>query len=319
MRLSGNGRYDLGVFGNPPGSDGVVPRAGLASGFTAGGFIQNSSQRAGAAALVVVLHAAVIALVLLSRAKAPVAQTPGLAAFDIAIGQERAQIPHPGRPHHTVASTPPNPIQFPVIDLTSLALVQPSLTEPTALDIQPASFSAGAGCDLTEAVQDALRRNVELKSRLPDIPEDRRSIANAIVLWNAGWMDPGAAPAQSAFAAIRQTIAQTVQASSADCRRQLQFGPRLLYLPTTTGKSGDNPGRTIVLALGSGRWTWQQLIGSGQPLSPGAAQTLVAPPPLAQLATAQPAAPKPDPSPAMNAMLASLIRKPTPAGLPYYP
>jgi hypothetical protein len=262
--------------------------------------------------MVIVLHGVVIALALFSRAEAPLEQSPGLAAFDIATGQPRARVSHPSRPHRAVARSPSNPIQLPVIDLTSVEMVQSSLTEPLALDIQQASFATGASCDLTQVVQDALRRNAALKSLLPDIPDDRRSIANAIVVWNAGWMDPGAQPAQLAFAAIRQTITQTVQASSADCRSQLQAGPRLIYLP------GDS-GKTTVLALGSGQWTWQQLIDGGQPLSAGAAEALVVPPPLAQLATLQQAAPKPDRLPAMNAMLASLVHQRTPAGLPYYP
>jgi hypothetical protein len=62
LSISGDGRADAQLFGHTPTRQAFLPSA-----VPALGFIQSRSERAGAAALVAILHAAVIAVALLSR------------------------------------------------------------------------------------------------------------------------------------------------------------------------------------------------------------------------------------------------------------
>ena len=126
--------------------------------------------------------------------------------------------------------------------------------------VTPASTSAGpigGACDLTGPVQSALQANPDVRARLPMIPGDQRSVANAIMVWNAGWLHSDDAAAKNAYAAIRDAVAGAVMAAPDECRSQIQSGPRLLFLSGAI-LPGDR-GRTTVLALGSGQWTWQQV------------------------------------------------------------
>lgn len=299
------------MFGNPSTID--------ACAASAGDFIERRSERAAAAVLVVLLHAAVISLILVSRARLPIEPTSSLAAFNVGTGDDRPRTIHPVRAHRAKAVAPPTPTptHLPLVDLANSEPVQPSLATPPTADIELAGVAAGAGCDLTPSVQDALRGSGDISRYLPNIPVDRRSIANAIVVWNAGWTNPDAAPGQSAYATIRQTITQTVLAASAKCRSQVQAGPRLIYLP------GD-AGRTAVLVLGSGNWTWQQVADGTLPppatLDPAqlAAMRSASMPAYAQAPARADIAAAGETSD-LQALLASLVRGRSSAALPYNP
>jgi hypothetical protein len=278
---------------------------------------QSRSERFSAAAMVVLLHAATIALVMLSRSTASMADKPGLVAFDITSGSEPK--PQPASPHHprsdNVVPVPPAPLTPPppLINVADADLA-PSVPEAALFAVSapremPASLAGS--CDLTQPVQDALRHSEQIGRQLPTIPANDRSVANAIVLWNAGWITTTSAPTQVALATIRQTITQAIAAASPECRNQLQAGPRLLYLPV-------NMGETLVLALGSGRWTWQQLVDGNQPL-PANIEPPAAVPLFAKSAAAPAAAVVPGQPTDPGELLASLVRQRSPAGLPYNP
>lgn len=311
ISISGRGCRDHGLFGLS-----AWAQASAATVERGWGASRSPSQRAGAAVLVLILHALVIALVLISRAEASIEMKPALATFDIASRGGREPTAHRSHPHHEAADTPSISVQLPVPVLNPITVIQPFTGEIPVADIQPAVIAVGGSCDLTQPVQDALRQSADLRRHLPDIPADRRSIANAIAVWNVNWAKPGAAPAQAAFATIRQTIIQTVLAASADCRSQLQAGPRLIYLPGDFGK-------TTVLALGSGRWTWQQVVDGIQVLpaeTAGAGSAPVLPGRLATVsARAAPAAAQPSQTPDLDTLLASLVRQRSPSGQPFYP
>jgi hypothetical protein len=267
------------------------------------------SERVWAAAMVVLVHGVAVTLLLLTPSTVSAVARPRLVAFDVAIGAAAKPRPQPARAHHSRVAA-----RF---LLTAAQVAQADVVPdvPDSVSIaETTPMALGGGCDLTQPVQDALRHSEDVRRQLPAIPADQRSVANVIVIWNAGWIDPESVLAQPAYATIRQTISQLVAASSADCRNQLQTGPRLIYLPGSAGK-------TTVLALGSGPWNWQQLIDGAAPLPastlPQARTALVFPsPPPTGLAKMKQA---PDPSPALNALLASLIRKQSPETRPNYP
>jgi hypothetical protein len=277
-----------------------------------GGWRSSPQERVRAVVLVVLLHAVAIATVWLAPSTVAINPAPGIAALAVEFGGAPRPKQHSARRHHPRQSlhVQPTPALLPQGAPGDVAADVPDALPLAPASLQEVSLPQGAGCDLTQPVQDALRNNAAVRRLLPSIPAGQRSVANAIVVWNAHWIDPEsidpeAAAAQAAYAAIRKAISQQVASTSADCRNQVQTGPRLIYLPGSAGS-------TTVLALGSGTWSWQQLIDGGQPLPASAliaapAAPLFAPPNA--LAVKPPAA---DPSPALNALLASLIRQQPP-------
>lgn len=259
-----------------------------------------------------IVHAAAIALVLLARSTALASAKTGVVAFNLAATANPA--PRPIHPHRLRPAkvAPKAPATLLAAKPVDVAVIDVALSLPDALPLvddvgQEMSMAAG-GCDLTQPVQDALRHNEQVERQLPTIPATDRSVANAIVLWNAGWVSTSSVPAGAALTTIRQTIVQTIAASSTECRSQLQAGPRLIYLPVDAGK-------TLVLALGSGRWTWQQLVDGTTLLPRDTAPAVTAPlfvkPAVAQLANTPSGQPS-DPV----ALLASLMRTRSSTGLP---
>jgi hypothetical protein len=118
-------------------------------------------------------------------------------------------------------------------------------------------------------VQAALQSSDAVRTTVPLIPPDKRSVANAIMVWKVGWLAEDRQLDATAVAVIREVVAETIAAATTECRLQPQAGPRLLLLSGT--------GDTVVLAVGSGRWRWQDLLDTaGSVLS--ADDTLDAPP-----------------------------------------
>ncbi|MGB7409025.1 MAG: hypothetical protein WA908_11010, partial [Pontixanthobacter sp.] len=120
---------------------------------------------------------------------------------------------------------------------------------PAATIEQEAVAASGGGCDLTGTVEDVLQADAEIERVLPSIRRDRRSVANALALWKGEWVEPDRRLPPEALAAIKTGVERAVAAAPGACRRQILRGPRLLYLP--------GEGKTTVLAMGSGEWTWQ--------------------------------------------------------------
>lgn len=175
----------------------------------------------------------------------------------------------------------------PVVGPVEVADILKLAGNPAAITPGSAPAVIGDACDLTGPVQSALQANPDVRLRLPMIPADQRSVANAIMVWNAGWLHTDDAIAKNAYAAIRDTVAGAVMAASDECRSQIQRGPRLVLVPGDALPGDALPGdrgETTVLALGSGQWTWQQVADTAvtPPAHPmaGAARFSAANPPI---------------------------------------
>jgi hypothetical protein len=204
------------------------------------------------AALTVGIHGFLLLLIVSARSEAQQSPTEALATFDVSD-------PGPPAPEPTTEPQPrevePTPPQLIVIPPPALEI--PTLSPMVVSLLERADTQAAGGCDLTYPVQVALQTSPEVQRELPRIPEQRRSVANAVAIWNQTWFEPDEQLSQSVVLAIRGTVAATVAAASDACRLQLQGGPRLIYLPGIPD--------TTVLALGSGEWTWQQVADSASP------------------------------------------------------
>jgi hypothetical protein len=178
---------------------------------------------------------------------------PSLSVFDISATSTNPEPPKAPQPK-PVKPTRPWPVIVPPPEIT----LPPANTLVVALLDQTEGAANGGACDLTAPVQAALQSNEAVRASLPLIPPDKRSVANAIMLWKAAWLADDQQLDNNAVAVIRDVIADTIAAATPECRLQPQAGPRLLLLP--------GMGDTVVLAVGSGQWRWQDLLDSAQPL-----------------------------------------------------
>lgn len=205
-------------------------------------------------AAIVVAHAAAFALIVIDRPAARVARAsvPTLLTFDV------PATPEPAPAKVVPAPVEPLPMPPPVVEI---ALPPPPVISatPVSLDVDRPLSSSGAGCDLTDVVQSALRESAAAKAAIATLPAKARSVANAVMLWDGRWIDGGDATTRRALARIREVVLATVDGATADCRAQAQAGPRLILIPGTPD---------AVLALGSGRWRWGDLDGARSEAGP---------------------------------------------------
>lgn len=85
---------------------------------------------------------------------------------------------------------------------------------------------------------------------------ETRSIAEAIIIWNAGW-SAAAASMDSPLAPARSALEQTLIGISDGCLDEQVAGPRLVPIPA--GSNG-----TMFLVIGSGLWRWRDLTRDAQ-------------------------------------------------------
>lgn len=225
-----------------------------------GGCQTTGSQRIVAMALTALIHLIIvlIALFALWRSPAPLDREI-FTAIDLspappsaAQAEEAPPQPAPPQPQPTPSPAPPVVLLLP----SELAPPPPAVPEAIqALLAEADSQGAGGACDLTGPVEAALRLDPDVQRLLPSIPPSRRSVAMAIALWNREWVAPDAGLDTVVLDAIRLTVATTIDAASDACRAQVQAGPRLVYLPGEID---------TVLALGSGEWTWQDVVDTAR-------------------------------------------------------
>lgn len=207
-------------------------------------------------------------LVLFALARAPPVSAPptdGAAmAISLVDGQALALTVHaapakpPPKPQQLDAPPPPLdltvPPQFIDTDWSPQEFVteQDPSQDPVAISVGEAASQAGArSCQLTTWLQSALQANADVQADLRTIPRPARSVANAVMIWDGGWVAPRVEAAQG-YASLRSALIRGVQAAPADCRAQLVRGPEFMTL-------GNGPD-SFVLAVGSGEWRWGDLL-----------------------------------------------------------
>jgi len=115
----------------------------------------------------------------------------------------------------------------------------------------PTPLGAAGGCATLDLVVNSLTAEPAVAAAALSTPPERRSIADAVVIWNAGWSDTASAPGEP-LGPARIVIEQSLRSIPDMCLDEPIAGPRLVPIP-----EGD---RTMFLAIGSGNWTWRQLL-----------------------------------------------------------
>lgn len=176
-------------------------------------------------------HLAVVAVILLQPFAMP--DRPAAAAMMV------MAIPAPGE---TAESLVPPPIG-------EIA----ALVDPPEFDVAPSDVNVAAGpCALAENVEAALRSDPRVGRAIARIPVAARSVSNALLLWDGAWATPASIGGTAALVPIRAAVEAQVRAAPAPCRDEAVVGPRLVVVP-----GSDRP---IVLAFGSGRWRWAEIL-----------------------------------------------------------
>ena len=194
----------------------------------------------------------------------PVSQPPDLTVGLFAASVLTPSPPTPVRSPPTEPKPPPTPpakadpapdtpASIPALDPTAepTPLDAPTPTQARPVAQEQAQAQASNPCDLTGPVQVALQNDASARASLLRIPQQARSVANAVKLWDGAWIGTGQLGGETIAAPIRDRIIAVVAALPGSCLHHPLQGPRLVSVSDTAG--------TTVLAIGSGLWAWSDL------------------------------------------------------------
>ena len=133
------------------------------------------------------------------------------------------------------------------------------MSDSFSAELDPTPLGASGGCAVFDLVSKSLTAQPAVAAALLTTPPESRSIADAVVIWNAGWSNIATLPTDP-LGPARASIEQSLRAVPDNCLDEPVAGPRLVPIP-----EGD---RTMFLAIGSGNWTWRQLLAETDPALP---------------------------------------------------
>lgn len=193
------------------------------------------SERFAALAMVVTLHAAVLLLVLAAKGPSHVEASKAgtLTAVSLKIEQPAKAKPAPRKLPSTVPAKPTFAEEFSLAELEAAG-----------------QAAQAAGCPTLELIRNAIISNPTAMASVHNAPPETRSVADAVVIWNAGWVEAAGsmdAPLGPARAAVQQAAASI----DGGCLDEPLAGPRLIPIAAGTG--------TIFVVFGSGNWSWREV------------------------------------------------------------
>ena len=192
------------------------------------------TRRAATLATVAVIHIA--AILFLAATRSPSA-TPAVARSLTIISLA----------HDATAAAPPP-------SLPSKRPAEKRVDEAPSLsrDTEPTTAQAGAsGCATFEQVSKTIVADSAAVAAVIQAPSTSRSVADAIVIWNAGWSGP-TATADAPLEPVREAVVQSLVGLDQKCLDEKVIGPR--FVPVPDGE------RTVLLVFGSGSWNWKELL-----------------------------------------------------------
>jgi hypothetical protein len=148
------------------------------------------------------------------------------------------------------------PVEPPTVHAADASGKQASAASTTgsAAALLAALGGAGDPCQLTAWLQGLLTSDPSVQGALARLPASQRSVANAVMLWDGGWVEARAPRGEDLLWPIRQAIVAGLASAPAECRDHWMTGPR--FIPVA------DQGQATVLALGSGAWRWSDLLAA---------------------------------------------------------
>ena len=130
---------------------------------------------------------------------------------------------------------------------------QPVSQPAVANDPNSTALAAPAGgCATLNVVMTALVSDPAAVTAVINAPPETRSIAEAVVIWNVGWSN-AASSLDAPLGPARTVVEQSLLTVADACLDEQVAGPRLMPVP-------DDAGGTMFLVIGSGNWTWRELV-----------------------------------------------------------
>ena len=142
---------------------------------------------------------------------------------------------------------PPPPVRAKLVSV--LATVEPTLGPNSE-----AVTLAGQSCDIATLVGQALEANEDAVASLITMDSASLPVSRATMLWDGDWVLPPTVTNAASLFHIQQSVVAAVLAAPTACQTEPMAGPQFIML------NGVNAGRTIVLVVGSGAWTWDQIL-----------------------------------------------------------
>ena len=159
-------------------------------------------------------------------------------------------------------SRPPSPVLPSKVARESVVLAPPS----AASESQPGDAAAQPGCSTLDQIGKLLNADPVAVAAVLGAPPENRSIADAVIVWNAGWSEIARDPA-APLGPARALLERSLEAVPDDCLAEEVVGPRLV--PVVAGEN-----RMMFVVIGSGTWRWSDLLLDPLPSVPGAPATL---------------------------------------------
>lgn len=162
----------------------------------------------------------------------------------------------PGKPAkpaavRSVTPTPPKPVPAPV---TLPAPPPPPVVGIAAGGVIGASVGVDGGCAMSIAIAQAIEGTPTAIAALQALPPEVRTSADAVMIWDTGWLRAPSADGSDGLLVVRHVIEKVFAASPPQCVETPVIGPQ--FIPVTVGD------RTVMLVIGSGNWTWKNLVAT---------------------------------------------------------
>ncbi len=210
------------------------------------------SQRIGVLTSVVALH---MALLVAFFATSGAASPPAVKSGVMSLVSIKADVP---------AQRPPPP---PILPSKLVDEIRKLTADALSMDPDSAAVAATSGqCATLDILRKALVADHLAVAAVIQAPPETRSIAEAIVMWNAGWSSAASAP-ESPLGPARTVVEQSLVSVEDGCLDEPIVGPRLVPIGVPNSQS------TMFLVFGSGHWTWRELV-AGQAAAQQAASDM---------------------------------------------
>jgi len=199
--------------------------------------------RAGLLATILLAHAALLALLL-----HPVPHRDPVLERVMTLVAMSAPVARPALPP---PPSPPDPVR--------VEALAPEIASPASEAASATAIAAGLlsqGCSVETLVADALAADPAATIDAAALGPSTRAATGAVMLWNGAWARTDDPDDEARLARLRPIVAAAVARAPASCRAAAVAGPRLIPV------HGD--GAITLLAIGSGRWRWDDLAGRTQ-------------------------------------------------------
>jgi hypothetical protein len=173
----------------------------------------------------------------------------GISVFDLT--QSSKPSTSPLKPVDAVIVPPP------VARVTLGSIV--AAVQPSQSAVNEAASAQVQICNIASSVGQILETSESARGPLLMFDNPAEPISRATMLWDEAWITPPFASDQASLSLVHQSVIEAVSAAPPECRAEMLAGPQFIML------DGVSEARSIILVVGSGKWSWEQLLTAPKP------------------------------------------------------